>query len=443
MKRTLYKRQERIKILLNIFLVILSAAVILLTLKLTMEVLEERDKTTTAAFISNIVDSALEEAIARPVQTARSMACNSFLRHYVESYEEESEQEFEATLCEYLKELKDNSDCSKVYFTNAHNNRYYSDAGFVKILDFYEGSYDEWYRDFLNTKNDFDIDIEHDILNSDIWTVFVDYRMEEESGELLGVCTVGLQMDFLRDLIENMCKVYNVSVVMTNDAGIVEIAAGEVQPYEVGEQVDLDSVLENESKVINEIHTSVSDISLMNWNLLIFNSSNPYMDAIARYIYVLFGVVVVLIYSIMLYASITVFAMGRKIENDSVIDKSTGLLTKKGYEDMIVPFFDVKDWTQFIFHIDGLDSSMMDMETYQEELSRIAKVLKRTFRGTDIIGNTDPNTFCVFCNSNLEDVTINKKIEKVTEAVEQADSQMDDAAVCELRVRTSVEKGSI
>ncbi len=426
------------RVFINLFLVLLSGAVILLTLNLTMEVLEERDKETTATFVGNIVDSAVENAVSVPIRLARSMASNTFLRNYVQDNEDAASQEFEDTICAYLTEVKESENCSRAYFSDARTLRYYSDKGFQKVLDFSEGNYDNWYLDFVNSKQEYSIDIEYDIMNANVWTVFVDYRMEDANGNLVGVCTVGVQMDFLREMIQTMCADYGISILMTDSEGVVQMIDGESQDYRAGDQIESELLKDGHSTVVDGGYLSVCGISYMNWYLLILNSHNIYTQAISRYVYFLFGIAIVLIYSILLYASLSVSTLTKKVKNESLIDGVTGLLNRKGYDESIKPYEAEQNWTRFQFEIEGLDGSKMDMQTYQEELQRIAGVLKRTFQGGDIIARTAPKTFCVFCRSDLTDSAIQEKTNRVSNEVDIESRVLE---TCTIHVRTNMQRG--
>ncbi len=397
----------------NIFLVVISAVVLFLTMNFSIKTIEERDKETTAEFISEIVDKTMEYTVEHPIHTAKSMVANTFFRDYLMDFQDDSEEaakSFEGKVCKYLSAVKDEGNFSKVYFTYAKNLKYYSNEGFEKILEFSDGAYDNWYLDFINSKKDYSIDIQNDIMNSDLWTIFVDYRMEDGKGNLLGVCTVGLQVDFLHGILQQMCEKYGVSIALTDADGIIQLTVGD-SSYTPGSDVHIEEYQVNKGKNIEGAYVYYSDIEALNWHLLIMNSQNIYTEKIARNIYLIFGIIILLIYSILMYASLSTTTAARRIQKEMDNDSVTGLLNERGYQIKTNPQRASGNWVQFTVTIHGMDEvkDKIDQQTYNEELNRLATLLRRTFRSTDIIGYAGNNVFHVFCGELLSDSIIDLK----------------------------------
>lgn len=401
------------KLYINIFLVVISALVLFLTMNFSMKRIEERDKETTAEFVSDIVDTNMEKSVELPIQVAKSMTANTFLRDYLMNYKGESEEtakEFEEKVCGYLNEIKEKNNFSMTYFTFAKDLKYYSNAGFEKTLEFSEGAYDNWYLDFINSKADYSIDIQNDIMNSEIWTIFVDCRMEDGRGNLLGVCTVGLQVDFLHGMLQQLCEKYGVSIVLTDDNGIIQLNAGE-NTHVAGDRVPIEDYLQNKGKNVDGAYVYYSDIDALNWHLLTLNTQNIYTERIARNIYLIFGIIILLIYSILMYASLSTTTVTRQARKELDNDSVTGLLNEKGYRAKTDLQRASGQWVQFTVKILGLEEAgeELDQQAYNEELNRLAKLLRRTFRSSDIIGYAGNDIFYVFCNEMLSDNIIELK----------------------------------
>ncbi len=432
------------KFYINIFLVVVSAVVLFLTMNFSIKTIEERDKETTAEYISKIVDTTMEYSVEHPIHTAKSMTTNTFFREYLLEFQDDSEEaarSFEEKVCKYLSAIKEEEDFSKAYFTYAKNLKYYSNDGFEKTLEFADGAYDNWYLDFVNSKKDYSIDIQNDIMNSDLWTIFVDYRMEDGKGNLLGVCTVGLQVDFLHGILQQMCEKYGVSIALTDADGIIQFTVGD-SSYAPGSDVHIEEYQVNKGKNIEGAYVYYSDIEALNWHLLILNNQNIYTEKIARNIYLIFGIIILLIYSILMYASLSTTTAARRIQKEMDNDSVTGLLNERGYQEKTNAQRASGEWVQFTVKIHGMDEAKgkLDQQSYNVELNRLATLLRRTFRSTDIIGYAGNNVFYVFCGELLSDQVIDLKRNMILKEVNSTLTSADGKEVGHISAEIIINK---
>ncbi len=162
-------------------------------------------------------------SLNEPIIVAKTMACDDFLDTFLEEEASMSEEEAIGIMQKYLGELKDGLSYDSAFLVSEKSRRYYTYEGLNKIVDPQNDSHDVWYSLFVEADQPYDLDVDSDEMNQDQWTVFVNARVENEDGELLGVCGVGVQMTNLQELFLECEKEYGVKINLVDNEGMVQV----------------------------------------------------------------------------------------------------------------------------------------------------------------------------------------------------------------------------
>ena len=237
-------------VILIIVSFIISTAVSIDSLQTVMSSHEEAY----AKVIAGSIYDNLNQELQRPLNVGQTMAHDSFLISLLEQEPDLSDEEMEETVQKYLCSLTDGMDFTSAFVVSADSLKYYTQAGMNKVLDLQNDEYDIWYSNFLEQNIDYDFDIDIDENNRNEWLVFVDNRIEDEDGNLLGVCGVSVVVDELqKELVEAQDK-YQVRITLINDDGLVQIDVDNINiKNTVLNNLDLDaSQLDYQYQKVNE-----------------------------------------------------------------------------------------------------------------------------------------------------------------------------------------------
>lgn len=174
---------------------------------------------TLAAGIYDTISAELSE----PVTVARTMANDYFLAEMLEHEKGYGEAEAAQLLTQYLSGIRDGLDCQAAFLVSQGSGRYYAANGASKLIDPESGGRDSWYADFMAEGSAYDLDIDLDEFGQDAWTVFVDARIENDAGELLGVCGVGIRMTGTQELFLNLEQQYGVKINLIAPDGLIQM----------------------------------------------------------------------------------------------------------------------------------------------------------------------------------------------------------------------------
>lgn len=174
---------------------------------------------TLAARICDTIGGELSE----PVTVARTMANNSFIVEMLEHEQGYNEAEFAHLMTRYLSGIREGLDCQAAFLVSAASGRYYAASGGSKIIDPQSGGRDSWYADFMARGNAYELDIDPDEFGQDAWTVFVDTRIEDDAGKLLGVCGVGIRFTGTQELFSALERDHGVKINLVAPDGLVMV----------------------------------------------------------------------------------------------------------------------------------------------------------------------------------------------------------------------------
>ncbi len=141
------------------------------------------------------VRNAVDGELSRPVQTARQMAANSFMREFLLSGEPAAQQ---AVLTDYLNAVKKDVGASMMFLVTGGSGSYYLETGLFKKISA-DVDRDRWYFDFVaaNREIDFNFDLAE---KTNEPTLYVNQALRHD-GRIIAVTGVAQSLKGLADLI--------------------------------------------------------------------------------------------------------------------------------------------------------------------------------------------------------------------------------------------------
>jgi diguanylate cyclase (GGDEF)-like protein len=105
-----------------------------------------------------------------------------------------------------------------VFCVSEQTGNYYYQDGLNKTIS--KGDeHDIWYYNFTGSGHELDLEVDTNEANGNNVTIFVNFRMENGDGRLLGVIGVGLQVNIIEDTINSYENDYGMSAYIINVGG--------------------------------------------------------------------------------------------------------------------------------------------------------------------------------------------------------------------------------
>ena len=165
----------------------------------------------------------ISSSLREPIIVSETMSCDKFLSDFLINEDKMDEQEAVETMQRYLESVKDGLGYDSAFLVSEKSHRYYTYEGLNKIVDPENDAHDVWYSLFIEKNKPYDLDVDVDEVNHGQWTVFVNARIEDENGKLIGVCGVGVQMTNLQELFQVSEQEYGVKINLVDKNGLVQV----------------------------------------------------------------------------------------------------------------------------------------------------------------------------------------------------------------------------
>ena len=123
---------------------------------------------------------------------------------------------------DYLNGLKRKYDYSSVFLVSEKTNIYYHYNGINKVVS-RDDSHDVWYYNFVASGIPHRLEVDTDEMARNELTVFVDCRIEDDHGELMGVVGVGVKMRELQQILASFELDFDLTAFLVNREGVVQV----------------------------------------------------------------------------------------------------------------------------------------------------------------------------------------------------------------------------
>lgn len=168
----------------------------------------------------------IDKALSMPVAVSLSMANDSFLRAWLE---EEQKRPGDAAhirqLQNYLAGLQKKFKYNSVFVVSEASRTYFHYEGKSGKTISPRNARDTWYYDFLKSGRLYGLDVDRDEADHNALTVFVNCRVDDDNGKLLGVLGVGMKMHRLQDILTSYERRFALKAFLVNDVGVIQVAS--------------------------------------------------------------------------------------------------------------------------------------------------------------------------------------------------------------------------
>ena len=320
----------RLAIAIVILSFVLSTFVSLWSLRL----MAKRNMQELSKSLASLIYDSISSELSEPIVVSRSMANDTFLIDALENETSNGVDQTAEALAGYLTGQKEAFGYEAAFLVSEASKCYYSYGGINKQMDLTRSERDQWYARFIAAGKEYELDVDRDELSQDRWTVFVDTRIEDADGNLLGVCGVGARMTGSQDLFVALEKEYKVHISLIGADGLIHVDTDENKiesEYMTGIQI-------SESKDFVYQKTGADRavvtkyIDRLGWYLVIESDGSTERGELIN-VLLLNIVLCATVLVIMLLAVRIILARTRALTSASFIDQSTQLLNRRAFEE--------------------------------------------------------------------------------------------------------------
>lgn len=209
------------------FIVVIISFLLSTTVSLvSMHAMSQENERAVNKVLAMRVYDHISSSLLEPITVTKTMSSDYFLTQALQDESTADSKLSSDTFRSYLKTLEDGLGYDETFVVSAKTGRYYTHDGQVKVID-PKSEHDAWYPQFVDENKPYDLDVDVNESNEDEWTVYVNARVESPSGELLGVCGVGVRMTGIQQLFRTFEWDYGVKIDLVAPDGLVQVDTNE------------------------------------------------------------------------------------------------------------------------------------------------------------------------------------------------------------------------
>ncbi|MEF2230706.1 MAG: sensor domain-containing diguanylate cyclase [Pseudodesulfovibrio sp.] len=209
----------KFKLLAALSLILLAAFITtsLVNYRITRDSVREELLNSSLPLTGKNIYSEIHSALMRPILVSSSMANDTFLKDWVTGGEKDTRK-----LTKYLKGLQEKYGFLTTFFVSAVTDYYYYQEGVLKKIGARD-AHDVWFYSFLRKNREYELTVDTNEAENHQLTIFINFRVEDEHGRLLGVTGVGVNMDRAAALLRQARERYHRNVYLVDQDGLMQV----------------------------------------------------------------------------------------------------------------------------------------------------------------------------------------------------------------------------
>ncbi|WP_144211862.1 sensor domain-containing diguanylate cyclase [Shewanella donghaensis] len=302
--------------------------------------LSEQIENNSLPLTSDNIYSEIQQDLLKPIFISSLMAQDTFVRDWTINNEENPEQ-----LVRYLREIQQKYDTVTSFFVSEGSRNYYHSSGVLRKIEDVSND-DAWYFRVrsLPQNEDYEVNIDTDTADKNRTVIYVNFKVYDFEGNFIGVTGVGLAVESVKTLIELYQSRYNRRVYFTDRQGNITLrSAG----FEGAKTLQTTDGLQNLStRVLTSPSASFSYerdgktiylnsrlVEEFKWYLIVEQDEVQAEKTLLTTFWINIGLSLLVTFSILFIANMTLGKYQRKLEHMASTDKLTGVANRQVFEE--------------------------------------------------------------------------------------------------------------
>ncbi len=435
------KRKYTLVLIITLLLVAGFLATSLASYYVSRSSLREQIIRTELPLTSDTIYSEIQRDLLSPIFISSLMANDTFVRDWVTKGEQD-----ETRMIRYLEQIQKQYKTFTSFFVSENTRIYYHSDGILKKVKMSEER-DRWYFRVREMRSDYEINVDPDLANADSMTIFVNYRVVDEHGQLIGVTGVGLTVSAVKELIETYQSNYDRNIYFVDKKGVIQIqgsgsdkTATRIQEIEGLAPLALDILSESEKnfryhKNGGLVHLNTRYIPEFDWYLLVEQAENTITRPILKALMVNLGICALITVVVLALTFLTISSYQKRLEQMATVDKLTGIYNRQAFDIIIRQALkDVKrrkhELSVILFDIDHFKevNDTFGHLAGDAVLQHVVNLSKQLIRDSDILCRWGGEEFLVLLDScSIDDAY--RISETIREAVEDTPATYEDQEI--------------
>ena len=334
MSRIALPQKRPVLLLVTLFLVLGFLSTTIVSYQVSRNAIRDSILTQELPLTSDTVYSEILKDLVRPVYVASMMASDTFLRDWTLNGERD-----QAQMTRFLREIMARYGAFTSFFVSDTTRNYYHPSGLLKKVNELE-SRDAWYFRVRDMKEPYEINVDPDMANRDLLTIFINYRVSDYQGRYLGVAGVGLTVEAVRKAIAQYQQRFDRRIAFVDAQGRILLSADHGRTET---NIHFIEGLRDQADAILAVRTgsfeyvgggkthllNVRYIPELKWYLFVEKTEDGALAGIRRTLYVNLAVCLAVTLLVVFITGVALTRYQNRVEEMATTDKLTGLLNRQ------------------------------------------------------------------------------------------------------------------
>ncbi len=367
--------------------------------------------------------SEIQDDFIPAVNISSMMATDSFLKNWTLEGEKNTD-----AIIQYLYEIHVRYGYFSTFFISARTKNYYHYSGVLKQIS-PENDHDVWYYRFVESGNTYKLDVDNDEASMNKLTIFINFRVEDYEGNLLGVTGVGIEMKGFSDFLLEQQKKYDRRIYFVDHTGVIQAHSDNTKigsssiTEEPGIRKIADTLLQTETGPVDityeREHSGVGRhrvlitsryIPEMDWFLIVEQDEDAALASVRKNLWRTIFIGLATSAVIILISALTINFFQKRLEHLAVTDELTQTMNRRElerqfqkaayrYERYNIPI------SLIIFDIDHF-KEINDSRGHNEGdriLLEITGIVQENIRPDDVLARWGGDEFVIMMESAIEE----------------------------------------
>lgn len=324
-----------------LFTVMLLTAFLIISwtsFKVAQQSLEAEIKENTLPLTSDNVYSEIQQDLLRPIFISSLMAHDTFVRDWVLDNESDPQ-----AMIRYLREIDNRFDTIFSFFISDKTKRYYDPQRILKTMS-ENVQEDQWYFQAreLSDEHPYLIEVGHDPEKRDRLDIFINHKVKDYNGNVIGIAGVGMSVEKVKRLIEKYQERYRRTIYFMDKSGQVVLHGADFRnALNIHQQPELSALAtailtnpggsyqyDNDGPVF--LNTRL--IPEFDWYLMIEQRSHPSEHRLWITLMKNLGVSLTASLLFLFLLWLTIGGYQRRLERMATTDKLTGVMNRQAFD---------------------------------------------------------------------------------------------------------------
>lgn len=336
-------------------------------------------------------------------------------------------------LYDYLNEYKQVLGYDTVFFVSEETGNYYYQDGLNKIISPAD-DFDSWYYNFIDLGESYDIEIDRDETQKYAVNLFVNCRVEDEYGNLLGVAGTAQEVSEIEEYITRMQETMDVDIMIVNNGNAMNSFSGSTDHYmsvsKASELLGIPEIVLTSTDLGKDDYIWLDSIHCMtvkhnpdlNWNVIVVKDITDLLKGYRKFL--LYAVLLLVLVLVVFISAATVLLTRinkMSIENENT-DDLTGLFNNRLFRQKYTESLRKHRGNISLFMID-----VDDFKKYNDQMGHlygngvlklVATLLQQTVGNSGIVGRWGGDEFIGIMYMNSQ---------RAADLLRQLQTGLDDA----------------